>query len=46
MLEYFQDLDILMTVAGYPSISKDVNRKALRFNPHGVPPSKGEHAKL
>ena len=43
-----QDLDILMTVAGYQSITEDVhnNRKALRYNPSGVPPGPGEHAKL
>lgn len=40
-----QDLDILMTVAGYPSITKDVNRKALQYQPYGVYP-RGEHAKL
>ena len=40
-----QDLDILMTVAGYQSIKRDVNRKALRYNPHGTYPL-GEHAKL
>ncbi|RDX53903.1 L-lactate dehydrogenase [Lentinus brumalis] len=42
------DLDILMTVAGYPSVTKDVhgNRDALRFNPSGGPPGPGEHAKL
>lgn len=34
-----------MTVAGYPSITKDVNRKALKYNPHGVYPL-GEYAKL
>ncbi|KAJ7597702.1 FMN-dependent dehydrogenase [Mycena floridula] len=39
------DLDITMTVAGYPSI-KDLDRKALRFNPHGVMPARGDHAKL
>ncbi len=41
-----QDLDITMTVAGYQSISKDVNRKALKYNPYGIPPPKGDHAKL
>lgn len=41
----FQDLDITMTVAGYASIAKDVNRKALKFNPYGVYP-RGEHARL
>ncbi|KAI0037067.1 FMN-dependent dehydrogenase [Vararia minispora EC-137] len=43
------DLDILMTVAGYRSISQDVcNRAAdvLRYNPSGVFPSPKEHAKL
>jgi hypothetical protein len=37
-----------MTVAGYRSIEKDVrgNSEALRFNPYGVPPEKGDHAKL
>ena len=35
-----------MTVAGYRSITKDVNRKALKYNPYGVPPGSGEHAKL
>ncbi|KAI0720311.1 L-lactate dehydrogenase [Cerioporus squamosus] len=42
------DLDILMTVAGYPSIEKDVrgNSGALRYNPSGGPPGPGEHAKL
>ena len=34
-----------MTVAGYQSIKRDVNRKALRYNPHGIYPL-GEHAKL
>jgi hypothetical protein len=38
----------MMTVAGYPSIEKDVrgNKEALKFNPYGVPPGKDEHAKL
>lgn len=38
-----------MTVAGYRSITEDVHGKAgqmLRFNPSGVPPPRGEHAKL
>lgn len=44
----YQDLDITMTVAGYRSISEDVfrNKDALRFNPYGIPPGPGEHAKL
>ena len=43
-----QDLDITMTVAGYRSIREDVyrNKDALKYNPHGVPPGPGEHAKL
>lgn len=41
-----QELDILMTVAGYQSIKKDVNRKALKYNPYGSPPAAHEHAKL
>lgn len=43
-----QDLDITMTVAGYRSIEKDVrgNAEALKFNPYGIPPGKGDHAKL
>ena len=42
------DLDILMTVGGYRSITEDVhrNRDALRYSPSGVPPGPGEHAKL
>ena len=42
------DLDILMTVAGYRSITEDVykNKEALRHCPSGVPPGPGEHAKL
>ena len=31
------DLDILLTVAGYPSL-KDINRDALRFCPYGIAP--------
>ncbi|EPT01997.1 hypothetical protein FOMPIDRAFT_1059491 [Fomitopsis schrenkii] len=48
MKSLLADLDILMTVAGYKSITEDVhnNRKALRYNPSGVPPGPGEHAKL
>ena len=44
----WQDLDITMTVAGYAYIEKDVrgNKDALRYNPSGIPPPKGEHAKL
>lgn len=45
MKSLLADLDILMTVAGYPSITKDVNCKALQYEPHGVYP-RGEHAKL
>ncbi|KAF8897622.1 FMN-dependent alpha-hydroxy acid dehydrogenase [Infundibulicybe gibba] len=45
MKSLLADLDILMTVAGYASITKDVNRKALKYNPHGTYP-RGEHAKL
>lgn len=43
-----KDLDITMSVAGYRSITKDVhrNKNALRYNPSGMPPPKGEHAKL
>ena len=43
------DLDILMTVAGYRSITQDVFGKkdtVLRYSPNGVPPASGEHAKL
>ena len=42
------DLDILMTVGGYRSITADVwkNKDALRYSPSGVPPGPGEHAKL
>lgn len=39
------DLDITCTVAGYP-VLKNVERTALRYNPSGVPPPKGEFAKL
>jgi len=46
MKSLLADLDITMTVAGYQSISKDVNRKALKYNPYGIPPPKGDHAKL
>ncbi|TDL27977.1 FMN-dependent alpha-hydroxy acid dehydrogenase [Rickenella mellea] len=45
MKSLLADLDILMTVAGYP-VLRDVNRKALKYNPHGVPPPKGDHARL
>ncbi|KAF8165264.1 FMN-dependent dehydrogenase [Crassisporium funariophilum] len=45
MKSLLADLDILMTVAGYRSITKDISRKALRYNPHGVYP-RGEQAKL
>ncbi|KII91757.1 hypothetical protein PLICRDRAFT_38593 [Plicaturopsis crispa FD-325 SS-3] len=45
MKSLLADLDITMTVAGYASIAKDVNRKALKFNPYGVYP-RGEHARL
>ena len=34
-----------MTVAGYPSV-KELNKEALRYNPHGTLPPKGEHAML
>ena len=42
------DLDILMTVAGYPSITKDVhgNKDALSYSPSGVPLGPGDHARL
>ncbi|EJF62403.1 hypothetical protein DICSQDRAFT_169442 [Dichomitus squalens LYAD-421 SS1] len=42
------DLDILMTVAGYRSITEDVykNKEALRYSPSGVPPGPAEHARL
>ncbi|GJE93374.1 L-lactate dehydrogenase [Phanerochaete sordida] len=42
------DLDITMTVAGYRSLREDVwrNKDALRYNPYGAPPAKGDHAKL
>jgi isopentenyl diphosphate isomerase/L-lactate dehydrogenase-like FMN-dependent dehydrogenase len=40
-----QDLDILMTVGGFP-VLRDVGRDALRYNPSGAPPPKGEYAKL
>jgi isopentenyl diphosphate isomerase/L-lactate dehydrogenase-like FMN-dependent dehydrogenase len=40
-----QDLDILMTVAGYP-VLREVGRDALRYNPSGTPPPRGEVAKL
>ncbi|EMD36889.1 hypothetical protein CERSUDRAFT_137195 [Gelatoporia subvermispora B] len=48
MKSLLADLDITMTVAGYPSIHHDVwrNKDALRFNPSGTPPSTGDHAKL
>ncbi|CAL1709937.1 unnamed protein product [Somion occarium] len=47
MKSLLADLDITMTVGGYPSIEKDVrgNKEALRYNPHGVPP-RGEYARL
>jgi len=45
MKSLLADLDILMTVSGYRSITQDVNRQALRYNPYGVYP-RGEHAKL
>ncbi len=34
LLIFCQDLDVLMTVAGYQSIKKDVNRGALRRSEH------------
>jgi hypothetical protein len=40
-----QDLDILMTVAGYP-VLREVGRDALRYNSAGIPPPRGEVAKL
>jgi len=46
---YLKDLDILMTVAGYPSLTEDVigkAKKCLRYNSSGIPPPKGEYAKL
>ncbi|KAI5114879.1 hypothetical protein M0805_008264, partial [Coniferiporia weirii] len=48
MKSLLADLDITMTVAGYRSIEQDVrgNKEALRFNPSGVPPPRGDHAKL
>ncbi|KAH8112296.1 FMN-dependent alpha-hydroxy acid dehydrogenase [Phellopilus nigrolimitatus] len=48
MKSFLADLDITMTVAGYRSIERDVrgNRDALRYNPSGVPPPRGDHAKL
>ncbi|KAJ3781215.1 FMN-dependent dehydrogenase [Lentinula aff. detonsa] len=45
MKSLLADLDITMTVAGYPSITRDVNRKALKYNENGAYP-RGEHAKL
>ncbi|KZT32884.1 FMN-dependent alpha-hydroxy acid dehydrogenase [Sistotremastrum suecicum HHB10207 ss-3] len=45
MKSLLADLDILMTVAGYP-VLRDVDPSALKFNPHGIPPARGEHAKL
>ncbi|KAF7978787.1 hypothetical protein HWV62_44842 [Athelia sp. TMB] len=45
MKSLLAELDILMTVAGYPKI-KDLNRKALKWNSSGVPPAASEHAKL
>jgi len=39
------DLDITCTVAGYP-VLRDVGRSALKYNPHDIPPPKGEFAKL
>jgi hypothetical protein len=45
LLTNFQDLDILMTVAGYPVLRK-VDRDTLRYQPAGIPPPKGDHAKL
>jgi hypothetical protein len=38
-----------MTVAGYPSLKEDVigkKEKCLKYNPSGVPPPKGDFAKL
>jgi len=49
MKSLLADLDILMTVAGYPSLGEDVMGKwkeCLRYNPSGVPPPKGDYAKL
>ncbi|KAK7028160.1 hypothetical protein VNI00_014975 [Paramarasmius palmivorus] len=46
--EYEQDLDITMTVAGYPAIKENIHGKhkdILKYNESGVYP-KGEHAKL
>ncbi|KAF5391938.1 hypothetical protein D9757_001687 [Collybiopsis confluens] len=45
MRSLLADLDITMTVAGYPSITRDVNRSALKYNSSGVYP-RDEHAKL
>jgi isopentenyl diphosphate isomerase/L-lactate dehydrogenase-like FMN-dependent dehydrogenase len=41
----YQDLDITMTVAGYPSV-RELNREALRYNSSGAPPAPGDRAKL
>ncbi|KAF9569290.1 FMN-dependent alpha-hydroxy acid dehydrogenase [Agrocybe pediades] len=46
MKSLLADLDILMTVAGYRSITKDVKKSALRYNPHGTIPTSLGHAKL
>lgn len=48
MKSLLADLDILMTVAGYAGIEKDVigNKKAVKYNPSGTPPGPGEHAHL
>jgi hypothetical protein len=45
LLTNLQDLDILMTVAGYP-VLREVGRDTLRYQPAGIPPPKGDHAKL
>ncbi|EGO01300.1 hypothetical protein SERLA73DRAFT_179457 [Serpula lacrymans var. lacrymans S7.3] len=46
MKSLLADLDITMTVAGYRSITKDVNRRALKYNASGNPPHGADHAKL
>jgi len=49
MKSLLADLDILMTVAGYPSLREDVigkKEKCLKYNPSGIPPPKGDLAKL
>ncbi|OCH94634.1 L-lactate dehydrogenase [Obba rivulosa] len=48
MKSLLAELDITLTVAGYPSIQKNVwrNKDALRFNPSGVPPMSNDSDKF